>query len=142
MVMNRDIFSDRLIECRKRKYSSQQKFADAYMERYGIIRKKKTTNNNMFETVQSWEQGKSTPSAEVLANICELLDCDADYLLGRIDHRTHDIEDAHRYTGLSSEALEQPHEYHENLKEFSSHEDLEELEKMWWMHPYYRAYAL
>lgn len=105
--MNTDIFTERLQECRRRKFSSQQAFADAYMERYGMIRKARNDrDNNMFGTIQSWEQGKSTPTAEVLANICNLLECDADYLLGRIDQRTHDINDAHRYTGLSAQALE------------------------------------
>ena len=35
--MNTTIFIERLKECRKRKYSSQQAFADAYMEKYGKI---------------------------------------------------------------------------------------------------------
>ena len=61
--MNRVIFSERLIECRKCKFSSQQKFADAYLEKYGTIRQPKSkTDSNMFGTVQSWEQGKSTPA--------------------------------------------------------------------------------
>ena len=84
--MNTTLFTQRLQECRRRIFSSQQAFADAYMERFGMIRDiKKNKEHNMFGTVQSWEQGKSTPSADVLANICDLLDCDADYLLGRID---------------------------------------------------------
>ena len=79
--MNITIFTQRLQECRRRKFSSQQAFADAYMQRFGMIRQgKKKIDNNMFGTIQSWEQGKSTPTADVLANICELLDCDADYL--------------------------------------------------------------
>lgn len=60
--MNIITFTQRLQECRRRKYSSQQSFADAYMERYGMIRQsKKKIDNNMFGTIQSWEQGKSTP---------------------------------------------------------------------------------
>lgn len=141
--MNRTIFTERLIECRKRKYSSQQKFADAYVEKYDMIRKSKNkTDRNMFGTVQSWEQGKSTPSAEVLCNICDLLDCDADYLLGRIDHRTHDLTDAHRYTGLSDKALEQLHEYRENLQRYPDPEVIADMEGNWPQHPYYNAYAL
>ena len=141
--MNTTIFTQRLQECRKRKYSSQQAFADAYMKRFGLIREiKKTKDHNMFGTIQSWEQGKSTPSADVLANICDLLDCDADYLLGRIDQRTHDINDAHRYTGLSAEALEQLHQYHEDLQEYPDPEVIFNMEERWSFHPYYQAYAL
>lgn len=141
--MNITIFTQRLKECRRRKYSSQQAFADAYMERFGMIRQgKKKIDNNMFGTIQSWEQGKSTPSADVLANICELLDCDADYLLGRINQRTHDITDAHRYTGLSPAALEQLHEYRMNLATEPNWEETRELDENWSSHKYYRAYAL
>jgi transcriptional regulator with XRE-family HTH domain len=141
--MNITIFTQRLQECRRRKYSSQQAFADAYMERFGMIRQgKKKIDNNMFGTIQSWEQGKSTPSADVLANICELLDCDADYLLGRINQRTHDIADAHRYTGLSSSALEQLHEYRMALSKEPNWEEIRKLEENWSSHKYYRAYAL
>ena len=39
--MNIIIFSQRLQECRKRKFSSQQAFADAYLAKYGMIRKGK-----------------------------------------------------------------------------------------------------
>lgn len=141
--MNTIIFSYRLRECRKRKYSSQQAFADAYMEKFGMIRKgKKDSDNNMFGTIQSWEQGKSTPTAEALANICDLLNCDADYLLGRIEQRTHDINDAHRFTGLSAEALEQLHEYRENLHEYPDPELIAGMDSNWPAHPYYKSYAL
>lgn len=141
--MNKTIFSQRLQECRRRKYSSQQAFADAYMERFGMIRQgKKKIDNNMFGTIQSWEQGKSTPTADVLANICKLLDCDADYLLGRIGQQTHDITDAHRYTGLSTAALEQLHEYRMDLSTEPNWEEIRKLEENWSSHKYYRAYAL
>ena len=141
--MNITIFTQRLQECRRRKLSSQQAFADAYMQRFGMIRQgKKKIDNNMFGTIQSWEQGKSTPTADVLANICELLDCDADYLLGRIDQRTHDITDAHRYTGLSPAALEQLHEYRTNLATEPNWAETRELEENWPSHKYYKAYAL
>lgn len=141
--MNIIIFSSRLQECRRRKYSSQQAFADAYMKEFGMIRKgKKDIDNNMFGTIQSWEQGKSTPTAEALANICDLLDCDADYLLGRINQRTHDINDAHRFTGLSAEALEQLHEYRLNLQEYPDPELIDTMDDKWPLHPYYKSFAL
>ena len=117
--MNITIFTQRLQECRRRKFSSQQAFADAYMQRFGMIR-----------------QGKKK------IDICELLDCDADYLLGRIDQRTHDITDAHRYTGLSPAALEQLHEYRTNLATEPNWAETRELEENWPSHKYYKAYAL
>lgn len=141
--MNIVIFSERLRECRKRKFSSQQAFADAYMNTFGLIRQPRNKrDSNMFGTIQSWEQGKSTPTAEALANICQLLDCDADYLLGRISQRTHDITDAHRYTGLSAEALEQLHEYRENLATIPDWEEIVDLAENWTTHKYYQAFGL
>lgn len=97
--MNKDIFIRRLKECRKRKYKTQQDFADAYKAAYGTIRDsdRPASESGMFGTVQSWEQGKTTPTAEVLSNICALLDCDADYLLGRIDERNHTLTDMRAY---------------------------------------------
>lgn len=138
--MNIVIFSQRLQECRKRKFSSQQAFADAYLKTYGMIRKgKKSNDNNMFGTIQSWEQGKSTPTAEALFSICELLDCDADYLIGRINQRTHGINDAHEYTGLSAPALEQLHEFKlEILRQKDwSYEELSDPK-----YRYYQSFAL
>ncbi|MFA9464368.1 MAG: helix-turn-helix domain-containing protein [Velocimicrobium sp.] len=142
-MMNTTIFTEKLVECRKRKYSSQQAFADAYMERFGLIRQgKKSIDNNMFGTIQKWEQGKSEPTASVLANICDLLECDADYLLGRISERTHDIYDAQLYTGLSSAALEQLHEYRENLLVQPDPEEIYELQEDWTSHKFYQSFAL
>ena len=115
--MNRDIFILRLKKCRKRKYKTQQDFADAYMAKFGMIRDsdRPASQSGMFGTIQSWEQGKSTPTADALANICELLDCDSDYLLGRIDERTHSVEDMRQYTGLSAEAIERLHYFADQL---------------------------
>lgn len=141
--MNTTIFRDRLKECRRRKFTSQQAFADAYMEQFGMIRQvKRSAGNNMFGTVQSWEQGKSIPTADVLANICELLDCDADFLLGRIDERTHVLSDAHHFTGLSTSALEQLHDYRIILAAEPDWAEIRELEDKWIYHKYYQAFAL
>ncbi len=37
-------------------------------------------------TVRSWEQGKSSPSNEMLVQICRLYQVSSDYLLGLSDH--------------------------------------------------------
>ena len=81
-------------------------------------------------------------TASVLSNICDLLECDADYLLGRINERTHDISDAQKYTGLSSQALEQLHEYRENLAVEPNWQETIDLEEKWGSHKYYQAFAL
>lgn len=107
--MNKKIFISRLKELRKEKYKSQREFADAYKERYKTVRRKAKSNPDpdydLFGTIQSWEQGKTLPSADALFNICEILECDADYLLGRIDHRTHALNEICELTGLSEVAV-------------------------------------
>ena len=102
--MNRTIFMDRLKELRKEKFMTQRDFADAYVEHFNGLRESKSDRPDMFGTIQAWEQGKTMPNAEALYNICELLECDADYLLGRIDARTHNINDIIDNLGLSDKA--------------------------------------
>lgn len=110
--MNTNIFIERLKAERKKKYGSQAEFADAYLREHGSIRKKKaegtedTEEVNMFPTVQKWEQGRSFPTIDVLYNICEMLECDADYLLGNIEEKTNSVHLIREYTGLSEEAIE------------------------------------
>ncbi len=41
--------------------------------------------NVSLPTVQSWEQGKSSPSHEMLIGICRLYNVSSDYLLGLSD---------------------------------------------------------
>lgn len=96
----------------------------------------------MFGTIQKWEQGKSEPTASVLSNICELLECDADYLLGRISERTHDLSSAQRFTGLSSTALEKLHEYRENLLVQPDPNEIFDLHEDWVTHKFYKSFAL
>ena len=38
--------------------------------------------------------------------LCDFYDCDLDYLTGRIDCKTHDIQFIHEKTGLSEKAIE------------------------------------
>lgn len=61
--------------------------------------------NVTLKTVQNWEQGRVNPSLETLIELSELLDCDLDYLTGRIDESTHDIHYVQEMTGLSEEAI-------------------------------------
>lgn len=52
------------------------------------------------------------------------------------------VNDAHRFTGLSVEALEQLHEYRVNLHEYPDPKIIADMESNWPAHPYYKAYAL
>lgn len=56
--------------------------------------------------IQYWEQGeKHLPKTEFLLYLAELYSCDLDYLTGRIDCKTHDLQFIHDQTGLSEEAI-------------------------------------
>ena len=43
------------------------------------------------ESVRNWEQGRTLPELGTLFHICSLLDCDMDYLIGRLEVPTHDL---------------------------------------------------
>lgn len=57
------------------------------------------------KTVMNWEQGQSIPSLDVLMKLANLYHCDLDYLTGRIDCKTHDLQFIHDQTGLSERAI-------------------------------------
>ena len=57
------------------------------------------------ETVRNWEQGRTLPELGTLYRICSLLDCDIDYLTGRIEAPTHDLAFIQKQTRLSEAAV-------------------------------------
>lgn len=61
--------------------------------------------NVSLKTVMNWEQGIVTPSLETTMQIADLLRCDMDFLTGRIQCSTHDIQFIHDQTGLSENAI-------------------------------------
>lgn len=86
-----DVFGERLKELRKRKFKTQESFAEAA--------------EVSVETVRNWEQGRVLPEMGTLFKIADILDCDLDYLTGRIDCKTHDVQFIHEQTGLSEKAI-------------------------------------
>ena len=59
-----------------------------------------------IKTVMNWEQGIAEPSLGTLKDLTELYHCDLDYLTGRLDQKTHDLQFIHDQTGLSEKAVE------------------------------------
>ena len=59
-----------------------------------------------LKTVMNWEQGRVNPPLETMIELCEVLDCDLDYLIGRLEEKTHDLHSVHEFTGLSEKALD------------------------------------
>lgn len=58
------------------------------------------------KTVMNWEQGQAEPSLSTLMDLADIYHCDLDYLTGRIDCKTHDLQFIHNQTGLSEKAIE------------------------------------
>ena len=65
-----------------------------------------------LKTVKNWEQGKAAPSLPTLIDLSEFYNCDLDYLVGRIECRTHDLQFIQDYTGLSEKSIKMLHDYH------------------------------
>lgn len=82
------------------------------------------------ETIRNWEQHYNLPEYQTLFRICSILDCDMDFLFGRIDKHLHEVEDICKKTGISektcdeliecAKARETLKKVHTNLNELSN----------------------
>lgn len=84
-------FSDRLHEQRIARGYTQERFCEII----GVSR----------DTLSKWENGHSCPNIEQLLDLCNILECDPDYLLGRIEHTRNNMQIASDVTGLSEDAI-------------------------------------
>ena len=57
------------------------------------------------DAVSNWERGNTPPLLTHILKMCDLYSVDVDYLLGRIDCQTHDLQFVHDVTGLSEAAI-------------------------------------
>ena len=60
---------------------------------------------SQYKTIKGWESGKTAPSLEQINAMCDIFGCSADYLLGRIETKTHEMGDVSEYTGLTTTAV-------------------------------------
>lgn len=94
-------FANGLKRARKKAgYRSQKRFVEALNEAY-----KAEGFSVTVDTVENWEQGKSSPAMNVFLKLCDFFDCSADYLLYKIDEKNHDLQFICEYTGLSEESV-------------------------------------
>lgn len=85
-------FGSRLKQLRKVcGYRTQQDLADAL--------------GNSLDTVRNWEQNKTFPQMADFLSLCDFFACDADYLLGRMERRTHELDVLCAGLGLTVEAV-------------------------------------
>lgn len=111
--MDNILFSQRLKQLREeRGYQTQAALARAYDERFPSSRKGRKPENEgnykgIYGTIKHYENPNWTgsPNLGIVYNLCKLLGCSIDYLLGEIDCHTHDLQYIHSFTGLSEEAV-------------------------------------
>ena len=73
------------------------------------------------KTIMNWEQkvkANTLPTLGTLLQLAELYDCDLDYLTGRIDCKTHDLQFIHDQTGLSEKAIGKIQKLHSGQIDF------------------------
>ena len=100
--------SEGLKRARKKAGLTQAQLA----EKYGVH----------IKTVMNWEQGIAEPSLSTLMDLAEIYHCDLDYLTGRLDQKTHDLQFIHDQTGLSEKAIEK-------LQSLMTEPDWDQLER-------------
>lgn len=86
------VFPDRLTQERKNIGFSQERLSEILE----ISR----------DTLSKWENGHRFPDIEQLQKICKIFNCDADYMLGNIEERSHDIRKMMNKTGLSDSTIQ------------------------------------
>lgn len=84
-------FKDGFKRARKRSGLTQEQFANKYSFSLASIKK--------------WEQGKATPEADTLVQLCEIFKCDMGYLFNQYDCLTYDFQFLQDNTGLTEQAL-------------------------------------
>ena len=117
--MDKIIFSTRLAERRKEcGYKTQYALAKEYNKRFPSTRKSKKEENaenasGILGTIKNYENANHTgfPRLDIVDNLCTILDCDVDYLLGNIECKKHDIQFTREYTGISESAINQLHKF-------------------------------
>lgn len=79
--------------------------------RLKALRKKKNLTQESLKiadrrTISNWEKGNCYPSAEIAIELCNKLDCEFDYLFGKIDLPHKEETDIQKVTRLSEKAIE------------------------------------
>lgn len=76
-----------------------KKLADEYDKKYSD-----ENGKTIYNTLRKWRSPNGNPTLNILVRICDLLECDIDYLLGRIEESTHTIKFIGEKTGLSEDS--------------------------------------
>ena len=117
ILFDKAIFSKRLADRRKAcGYETQTAFAKAFNERFrnGENLGGNNPTKGIYGTIKNYENPKNSgsPSLDRVLEMCSLLDCDIEYLLGGIQCKTKDNQFIHDETGLSEYAINQLKQFH------------------------------
>lgn len=121
--MDKILFSERLQQIRKeRGFKSQEALAKAYNQKYNpnIL-----NSSGILGSIKKWENPnvETLPTLDKIYNLCELLDCDLNYLTGKLPCSTQESSDFQKLTGLSEdtfESLKKLYENHQVIKSIDS----------------------
>lgn len=121
--MDKILFSERLQQIRKeRGFKSQEALAKAYNQKYNpnIL-----NSSGILGSIKKWENPnvETLPTLDKIYNLCELLDCDLNYLTGKLPCSTQEASDFYNQTGLSEdtfESLKKLYENHQIIKSIDS----------------------
>lgn len=87
-LYNKNLFGTRLKQLRKVKKLSQEDLQVADRR-----------------TVSNWEKGICFPNIDVIIELCNILECDIDYLLGKIDCLRKEVAEVREITGLYENSI-------------------------------------
>lgn len=111
--MDKKLFSERLKQQRiAAGYKTQKAFASAYNEKYypNFTYSYGTDKDaGILGTLKNYENPNKDiiPRLEYVDNMCQMLNCDIDYLLGYIDYPKHIHQAMNQECGLSQKATDQ-----------------------------------
>lgn len=108
--MDKILFSNRMKERRKAAgYRSIKALASVYNVRFRNGSASLEDDSGILGTLKNYENPNylGVPRLDIVENICELIDCDVDYLLGKIENPKHMYEAMYEEYGISKESSEQ-----------------------------------
>lgn len=107
--MDKILFSERLTTLRKKRgYDTQYALATAYNKKFNPEwRSMAEDGSGILGTIKHYENANHTgiPKLDIVCNLCELLNCDIDYLTGKIPVETHIDYSVMEQTGLGIDAV-------------------------------------
>lgn len=98
--MNNILSLDAFDKALSKKGWTLKQLADEYDQKYQNI-----DGTSVYGTLKNWRRRDCNPTLKLLVRVCDLLECDVDFLLGRVKEHTHAAAFIKTETGLSEDAI-------------------------------------